>query len=90
MLDIFKFFSNDKKASKNVAKERLKLVLIHDKGNYSPSVLESLRVDILKVIDNYMEVDEENIDVKMIKTKSQDGGEFVPALVANIPIKRMK
>lgn len=69
MLDIFKIFSNDKNSSKNVAKERLKLVLIHDKGNYSP---------------------EEHIEVKMIKTKSQDNSEMVPALVANIPIKRMK
>lgn len=37
-----------------------------------------------------MEVDEEHIEVKMIKTKSQDNSEMVPALVANIPIKRMK
>ena len=39
MLDIFKIFSNDKNSSKNVAKERLKLVLIHDKVNYTPTVL---------------------------------------------------
>ena len=83
MLDIFKIFSNDKNSSKNVAKERLKLVLIHDKGNYSPTVLEALKGDILLAIEKYMEV-------KMIKTKSQDNSEMVPALVANIPIKRMK
>ena len=90
MLDIFKIFSNDKNSSKNVAKERLKLVLIHDKGNYSPNVLEALKGDILLAIEKYMEVDEEHIEVKMIKTKSQDNSEMVPALVANIPIKRMK
>ena len=90
MLDIFKIFSNDKNSSNNVAKERLKLVLIHDKGNYSPTVLEALKGDILLAIEKYMEVDEEHIEVKMIKTKSQDNSEMVPALVANIPIKRMK
>lgn len=64
--------------------------LIHDKGNYSPTVLEALKGDILLAIEKYMEVDEEHIEVKMIKTKSQDNSEMVPALVANIPIKRMK
>ena len=44
----------------------------------------------LLAIEKYMEVDEEHIEVKMIKTKSQDNSEMVPALVANIPIKRMK
>ena len=85
-----RFFQTTKILAKNVAKERLKLVLIHDKGNYSPTVLEALKGDILLAIEKYMEVDEEHIEVKMIKTKSQDNSEMVPALVANIPIKRMK
>lgn len=90
MLDIFKFFTSDKNASKNVAKERLKLVLIHDKGNYSPSLLESLRSEILTVIEKYMEVDVENLEVKMIKTKGYENKEMVSALVANIPIIKIK
>ena len=37
MLDIFKVFSNDTKTSKSVAKERLQLVLVHDRVDCSPT-----------------------------------------------------
>ena len=55
MLDFFKFFSKEDNKSKDVAKERLKLVLIHDRANVSPKFLEMVKGDIIKVISNYME-----------------------------------
>ena len=48
-LDIFNFFSKPK-ASKEIAKERLKLVLIHDRANVSPQFLEMIKGEIMKVI----------------------------------------
>ena len=74
--------------SKNVAKERLKLVLIHDKANVSPQFLEMVKGEIIKVIRKYMEIDEELLDIQLTKTKSDAGDRVVPALVANIPILR--
>lgn len=82
-------FSGEK-ASKNVAKERLKLVLIHDRANCSPSFLEQIKDDIIKVISGYMEIDEEGLEIKMTKARGAKDGTPVPALVANVPIKRMK
>ncbi|MBO4947900.1 MAG: cell division topological specificity factor MinE, partial [Peptococcaceae bacterium] len=38
------------KNSKDVAKDRLKLVLIHDRASLSPSMMESLRKDLVQVI----------------------------------------
>lgn len=76
--------------SKEVAKERLKLVLVHDRVNVSSSFLEMIKGDIIKVISDYMEIDENNLEVKMTKTKRDEDDSLVPALVANIPIKRMK
>ena len=59
-MDFFSFFKKkDNTASKNVAKDRLKLVLVHDRVNCSSQVLEMLKTDIIKVISNYMEIDEE-------------------------------
>ncbi|MEW5954803.1 MAG: cell division topological specificity factor MinE [Bacillota bacterium] len=71
-------------ASKNVAKERLRLVLVHDRSSISPQLLESLKADLINVISNYMEIDEEALEVSL------DSNENQVALVANIPVKRMK
>lgn len=89
MLDILKFFTRNK-SSKDVAKERLKLVLIHDRANVSPQFLEMIKGEIIKVIQNYMDVDENALDIQLTKTKSDEGNRVVPALVANIPIRNVK
>lgn len=88
LLDLSKLFSKSK--SKDVAKERLKLVLIHDRANVSPEFLEMVKGEIIKVITNYMDVDESALDIQLTRTKSEDGNRTVPALVANIPIKSVK
>ena len=90
MIDLFKLLTRKKETSKDVAKERLKLVLIHDRSNVSPQFLEMVKSEIIKVIQNYMEIDEETLDIQLTKTNSDDGERIVPALVANIPIKGMK
>lgn len=90
MLDLSRFFSWTSKSSKDLAKERLKLVLVHDRSNVSPQFLEMVKGEIMKVISNYMDVDEEALDIQMTRTKSDEGDRIVPALVANIPIKNVK
>ncbi len=89
LLDFGKLFGRPK-SSKDVAKERLKLVLIHDRANVSPQFLEMLKSEIIKVITNYMDIDESALDIQLTKTKSDDGMSVVPALYANIPIKNVK
>ena len=89
ILDLSKLFKKSKN-SKDVAKERLKLVLIHDRANVSPQFLEMVKSEIIKVITNYMEIDEDSLDIQLTRTKSDDGDRVVPALVANIPIKNVK
>ncbi|WP_281814268.1 cell division topological specificity factor MinE [Vallitalea longa] len=79
-----------KRTSKRIAKDRLKLVLIHDRANCSPELLEMIKTDIINVISKYMEIDEESLDIKMGNTKSEISDAIVPALYANIPIKDMK
>jgi cell division topological specificity factor len=70
--------------SKEVAKDRLRLVLVQDRSNCSPQILEALKVDLINVISNYMEIDESGLDVT-ISNEDQS-----LALVANIPILRMR
>ena len=88
-MDFFSFFTK-KTPSKNVAKDRLKLVLIHDRVNCSTQLLEMLKNDIIKVISNYMDIDEEGLDIQISHADTEGDGSSVPVLYANIPIKNMR
>jgi tryptophan synthase beta subunit len=56
----------------------------------SPHFLEMVKGDIIKVISNYMEIDEEGLDIKLTKTRRGSNDSNISALVANIPIRKMK
>ncbi|MCR4803882.1 MAG: cell division topological specificity factor MinE [Lachnospiraceae bacterium] len=79
-----------KKSSGSVAKDRLKLVLVSDRANCSPEIMEQMKNDIIQVISKYMEIDMEAMDIKISTTESDETGVSVPALFANIPIRDMK
>lgn len=78
-----KLFGKDG-GSKNVAKERLRLVLVHDRTSISPQLLETLKIDLIQVISKYMDIDETALEVNL------DSSGSTVALVANIPVKGMK
>jgi cell division topological specificity factor MinE len=85
LADFFK-----KKSSSNVAKDRLKLVLVSDRANCSPELMEQIKNDIISVISKYIEIDLDGLDIKITQTESDNNNGTVPALFANIPIKDMK
>lgn len=87
-MGLFKLFKPEK--SKNVAKERLKLVLIHDRTNISPQFLDKIRKEMLNVVSQYVEVDENEFNLQFTRTRRESDNLPVQALVANIPIKKMK
>lgn len=89
IVDLFKFFTRNDK-SKDLAKERLKLVLIHDRTNVSPQFIDSLRVDLLEVLHKYVEVDENEVNIQFTRTRRESDSMPVQAIVANIPIKKQK
>ena len=84
-MDFFK-----KKSSGEVAKDRLKLLLISDRANCSPEIMEAIKNDIIKVITKYMEIDSEGLDIQITQTQTEDNAGTVPVLYANIPIKSMR
>jgi len=81
---LLRVFGKDNNSSKNVAKERLRLVLVHDRADMSPQLIEDLKEDLIKVISNYMEIDENALEVNL------DSSNNTVALVANIPVLKMK
>ena len=84
LADFFK-----KKNSGDVAKDRLKFVLVSDRANCSPEVMEKIKNDIINVISKYMEIDAEGLDIQITQTESENNNGTVPALYANIPIKEL-
>ncbi|MFA9463624.1 MAG: cell division topological specificity factor MinE [Velocimicrobium sp.] len=85
LADFFK-----RKSSGNVAKDRLKLVLVSDRANCSPEIMEQIKNDIINVISKYVEIDAEGLDIKITQTESEGNNGSVPALYANIPIKDLR
>lgn len=79
-----------KKNSGDYAKDRLKLLLVSDRANCSPDVMEQIKNDIIQVISKYMEIDASGLDIQITQTESEGGNGTVPAIYANIPIKDMK
>lgn len=86
-MELFKLFSN-KTSSKEIATDRLKLILIHDRSDFSPDFLDRIKEDLLKVISDYVEIDDSEVDVKFTKAEEIEGAS--PALIASIPIKKIK
>lgn len=88
-MSLFDLF-NRKKSSSDYAKDRLKLLLVSDRANCSPDVMEQIKNDIIEVISRYMEIDASGLDIQITQTESEGGNGTVPALYANIPIKDLK
>ena len=86
---IMKIFGKKEKSGK-IAGDRLRVLLVHDRANMSPEIMEKLRDDIIQVISKYMEIDCNGLDIQITQTESDGENGRVPALCANIPIKDMK
>ena len=78
-----KFFK--KKSSSNIAKDRLKILLISDRINCSPQTLNLIKQDLIHSISKYMSIDEEHVEI-ILKRNNKRGKNKKPSLYANIPI----
>jgi cell division topological specificity factor len=70
-----------RKKSANSAKERLQLVLIHDRTDLTPSELESLKDDLIDTISRHIEIDPTAVTINI----AHDGRS--QRLVADIPLR---
>lgn len=86
-MGLFSFFNKEEKKSKNVAKDRLKLVLIHDRAMLSSGMLEQMKDDIIAVISKYVEIDKESLNIDIAENPDNTRR---TTLVANIPLKPRK
>lgn len=75
--------SSSSSGSKEDAKARLKILLVHDQVDLTPSQMNAMKAEILEVIARYCEVDREHVDVRLEKA---DNGISV---VSSVPVRRV-
>ena len=70
--------------SKDIAKSRLKLILVQDRLSISEEVMQSLQSEVTKLLSKYFTIKTDEIEMDL----EREGNAL--ALVANIPILGMK
>lgn len=75
-----RLFGKQETSSSAVAKERLQLVLVHDRINISSSSLERMKDELITVISRYVEIDPDGVQVTFIQSKRAS------RLTADIPV----
>ena len=84
---VAKFFrpqEEQEDASKSVATNRLKLVLMQDRTNLTPKILEQMRGELVELLSRYVEMDKELLELNF----EQEGDQV--ALMLSIPVIRAK
>ena len=76
-------FRNRKKSATK-AKDRLKVVLIHDRAELPPGVMESLKAELIQVISRHVDIDRDSVHIEF----AQEGRNS--RLIADIPLQKSK
>ena len=84
---VLKFFNKADEPvehAKDVACNRLKLVLMQDRTNLSPAIMDRMRRELIELLSKYMELDRELLDLSFEHEDEQ------MALMLSIPVLRAK
>ncbi len=82
MSNFFNRITGRQPPSKQVAKDRLKLVLIHDRTDVSPAIIEEIKDEIIAVISRHVDIDRSGVEIKLTQEENES------RLVADIPLLR--
>jgi cell division topological specificity factor len=75
-----RLFGRNRKSARQ-AKERLKLVLIHDRTDLNPGTLEALKDELIAVISRHVDIDPTAVKIEMAQEGRQQ------RLIADIPLE---
>ncbi len=82
MLSILRHFWGDR-SSGQIARKRMQFVLMHDRVDITPDMMEAVKNDMIRVLSRYMEIDNRSIKVDL-----EQGKDFM-ALISNVHVKRV-
>lgn len=73
-----------KPSSSETAKNRLQLVVVHDRYGLSDEILHQMQEEIIAVLSKYVDIDRDHMDIQLTPGREQN------RLVADIPIRPMR
>lgn len=76
--------AEEEENSKDVARNRLRVVLMQDRTNLTPQLLERMRGELVELLSKYLEMDKDALELNL----DQDGEQM--ALALSIPVIRAK
>lgn len=76
--------TEQQESSKDTARNRLKVVLMQDRTNLTPELMERMRKEMVELLSKYVEMDKEALELDL----EQDGEQV--ALMLSIPVIRAK
>lgn len=79
-MNVFDRLRTGDRRSARAAKERLKLVLIHDRADISPGKMEALKDDLIQVLSRHIEIDRRAVEISLTSDRHRQ------RLVADIPL----
>ncbi len=66
------------------AKERLQLVLVHDRSNITPAMMDMLKDELITTLERHLAIDREGVEMHLSQTRRES------RLVADIPLKKSR
>lgn len=76
--------AEEEESAKDVACNRLRVVLMQDRTNLTPQLLERMRSELVELLSKYLEMDKEALELNL----EQEGEQM--ALMLSIPVIRAK
>jgi cell division topological specificity factor len=73
-------FKSKGASSRQAAKERLQFVLVHDRAQISPQLMQTLKDEIIDVISAHVAIDQEGVEVTLTQNRRES------RLQADIPL----
>lgn len=73
---------------KDIARDRLKVIIINDREGITPYVLDIIKNEILTIISKYIDIDTDRATVNLINDLQQDNTNYSTSLIATIPFYR--
>ena len=84
LLSLFRQTEAKEENAKEVACNRLRVVLMQDRTNLTPELLQRMRRELVELLSKYVEMDKEALELNF----DQDGDQM--ALMLSIPVIRAK
>ena len=75
-----RLFGRGGRTRRDIAKERLQLVLVHDRIKISPAMLDQMKDELITVISRYVEIESSGVEVTFTQGRRES------RLVADIPV----